>query len=151
MYRIDGRDTIDAKGGKIYVNDDNAVSQGQTSYSTLSILNTLPATPATKALHFNANIWYPFHQNYANGKTMNGLFYEYWGRYINELYDDDARMLTCNLYFEPYELSQINLNDRVFIKDAYYRINKISGFNVSKRASVQVELLKAPVSRFKFK
>ena len=151
MYRIDGRDTIDAKGGKIYVKDDNGVSKAQTSYSTLSILNTLPATPATKALHFNANIWYPFHQNYANGKTMNGLFYEYWGRYINELYDDDARMLTCNLYFEPYELSQINLNDRVFIKDAYYRINKISGFNVSKRASVQVELLKAPVSRFKFK
>ena len=151
MYRINNRDTIDAAGGNIYVKDNNNVSQGQTSYSTLSILNTLPATPATKALHFNANTWYPFHQNYANGKTMNGLFYEYWGRYINELYDDDARMLTCNLYFEPWELSQINLNDRVFIKDAYYRINKISGFNVSKRASVQVELFKAPVSQFRFK
>ena len=151
LYRIDGRDTMDASGGKIYVKDDNGVAQGQTSYSTLSALNTLPATSATKGLHYNNNTWYPFHQNYANGKTMNGLFYEYWGRYINELYDDDARMLTCNLYFEPWELSQISLNDRVFINDAYYRINKISGFNISKRASVQVELLKAPVSRFKFK
>ena len=151
LYRLYDRPTTDCVGGKIYVNDDNGNSQGITEYDTLSILNTLPATSATKALHYNANTWYPFHQNYQEGKTMNGLFYEYWGRYINELYDDDARMLTCNLYFEPWELSQIRLNDKIFIKDAYYRINKISGFNVSKRASVQVELLKAPVSQFKFK
>ena len=151
LYRLNERPTNDCKGGKIYVKTDTGGSQGVTEYSTLHILNTLPATSATKALHYNANIWYPFHQNFQEGKTMNGLFYEYWGRYINELYDDDARMLTCNLYFEPFELSQISLNDKIFIKDAYYRINKISGFNVSKRASIQVELLKAPVSKFRFK
>lgn len=67
------------------------------------------------------------------------------------MYDDDARLLTCNIYFEPFELASIKLNDKIFIKDAYYRINKISGFNISKRASVQVELLKASVSKFKFK
>ena len=151
LYRLDDRGTTDANGGKIYVKDDGGGSTAITSYSTLHILNALPATSTTKGLHYNTNTWYPFHQNYANGKTINGLFNEYWGRYINELYDDDARMLTCNIYFEPWELTTINLNDKIFIKDAYYRINKISGFNISKRASVQVELLKAPVSKFKFK
>ena len=43
------------------------------------------------------------------------------------------------------------MNDKIFIKDAYYRINKISGFNLSKKESVQVELLKAAVSQFAFK
>ena len=151
LYRLDDRGTTDATGGKIYVKDDDGGSAGITTYSTLHILNSLPATANTKGLHYNTNTWYPFHQNYANGKTINGLFNEYWGRYINELYDDDARMLTCNINFEPWELTTINLNDKIFIKDAYYRINKISGFNISKRASVQVELLKAPVSKFKFK
>ena len=151
LYRLNERGTTDASGGKIYVKDDTGGSTGITSYSTLHILNALPATSSTKGLHYNTNTWYPFHQNYANGKTINGLFNEYWGRYINELYDDEARMLTCNIYFEPWELTTINLNDKIFIKDAYYRINKISGFNISKRASVQVELLKAPVSKFKFK
>ena len=151
LYRLDDRGTTDATGGKIYVKDDGGGSTGITTYSTLHILNSLPATANTKGLHYNTNTWYPFHQNYANGKTINGLFNEYWGRYINELYDDDARMLTCNINFEPWELTTINLNDKIFIKDAYYRINKISGFNISKRASVQVELLKAPVSKFKFK
>ena len=151
LYRLNERPANDAVGGKIYVKDDDGNSVGLTEYSTLSILNSLPATTNTLGLHYNTNTWYPFHQNYQEGKTINGLFNEYWGRYINELYDDDARMLTCNIYFEPFELSQIKLNDKIFIKDAYYRINKISGFNVSKRASVQVELLKASVSKFKFK
>lgn len=151
LYRIDERDTIDVTGGKIYVKDDNGNSTGLTEYSTLSILQSLPATNKTKALHYNAATWYPFHENFANGRTIGGLFNEYWGRYINELYDEEARLLTCNLYFEPWELSTIQLNDKIFIKDAYYRINKISGFNISKRASIQVELLKAPVSAFKFK
>ena len=151
LYRLNERPTTDAVGGNIYVKDDNGNSVGLTTYSTLHILDSLPATSSTKGLHYNTNIWYPFHQNYAEGKTINGLFNEYWGRYINELYDDDARMITCNIYFEPYELATINLNDKIFIKDAYYRINKISGFNVSKPASVEVQLLKAPVSKFKFK
>jgi len=151
LYRLNERPTTDAVGGKIYVKDDAAGSSPITEYSTLSILNSLPATADTLGLHYNTNTWYPFHQNYQEGKTINGLFNQYWGRYINELYDDDARLLTCNIYFEPYELASIKLNDKIFIKDAYYRINKISGFNISKRASVQVELLKASVSKFKFK
>ena len=151
LYRIDERDTIDLTGGKLYVDDDNGNSVGLTSYSTLSILQSLPATTSTKALHYNAATWYPFHENFAEGRTIGGLFNEYWGRYINELYDEEARLLTCNVYFEPWELSTIQLNDKIFIKDAYYRINKISGFNISQRASVQVELLKAPLSQFKFK
>ena len=151
LYRLNERPTTDANGGKVYVKTDIGGSSPITEYSTLSILNSLPATADTLGLHYNTNTWYPFHQNYQEGKTINGLFNQYWGRYINELYDDDARLLTCNIYFEPFELASIKLNDKIFIKDAYYRINKISGFNISKRASVQVELLKASVSKFKFK
>ena len=151
LYLIPNRGTIDAVGGKIYVKDENGTAVGKTSYATMNHLSSLPAVDSTTSLHFNGNKWYPYHNNFAYGYTINGLFNEYWGRYINELYDDDARVMTCNIHFDPYELPTIQLNDKIFIKDAYYRINRISGFNLSKRASVQVELLKAPVSKFKFK
>ena len=105
LYRLNDRDTLDANGSKIYVKDDDGNSVGLTTYSTLHILNSLPATSATKGLHYNTNIWYPFHENYQEGRTINGLFNEYWGRYINELYDEEARILTCNINFEPWELS----------------------------------------------
>ena len=151
LYLIPNRGTIDAVGGKIFVKSDTGDAVGQTSYATMNHLSTLPADDSTTSLHFNANKWYPYHNNFAYGYTINGLFNEYWGRYINELYDDDARVMTCNIYFDPYELPTIQLNDKIFIKDAYYRINKISGFNLSKKESVQVELLKASVSQFAFK
>ena len=151
LYLIPNRGTLDAVAGKIWVKQDSGFTVGITSYATMNHLSSLPADGSTKSLHFNANKWYPYHNNFAYGYTINGLFNEYWGRYINELYDDEARVMTCNIHFDPYELPTIQLNDKIFIKDAYYRINKISGYNLSKRASVQVELLKAPVSRFKFK
>jgi hypothetical protein len=151
LYLIPDRGTIDAVGGKIYVRSDTGLSVGKTSYPTLNHLSSLPADDSTTSLHFNANKWYPYHNNFAYGYTINGLFNQYWGRYINELYDDEARVMTCNIHFDPYELPTIQLNDKIFIKDAYYRINKISGFNLSKKESVQVELLKAAVSQFKFK
>jgi hypothetical protein len=151
LYLIPNRGTLDAVGGGIFVRDENGNSVRKTSYATMNHLSSLPADTSAKSLHFNANKWYPYHNNFAYGYTINGLFNEYWGRYINELYDDDARLMTCNIHFDPYELATIQLNDKIFIKDAYYRINKISGFNLSKKASVQVELLKAPVSKFKFK
>jgi hypothetical protein len=148
---IQDRGTIDAVDGSIFVRADTGLSVAKNSYATMSPLSSLPADDSTTSLHFNANKWYPFHNNFAYGYTINGLFNEYWGRYINELYDDDARVLTLNLIFDPYELPTIQLNDKIFIKDAFYRINKISGFNLSKKDSVQVELLKAAVSQFKFK
>jgi hypothetical protein len=151
LYLIPNRGTIDAVGGKIFVRADTGLSVGKTSYPTLNHLSSLPADDSTTSLHFNANKWYPYHNNFAYGYTINGLFNQYWGRYINELYDDDARVMTCNIFFDPYELPTIQLNDKIFIKDAYYRINKISGFNLSKKESVQVELLKASVSQFAFK
>ena len=69
---------------------------------------------------------------------------------MNELYDESARILTLNMQFDPIELKDIQLNDKIFIDNAYYRINKISGFNITDRDNVQVELLKTPLRQFKF-
>ena len=47
-----------------------------------------------------------------------------------------------DLYFEPYEYQDIKLNDQIIINSQVYRINKIKGFNISKRDVVTVELLR---------
>jgi hypothetical protein len=154
LYRIDGQQPIGANGGKIFLQDAQLpdLNLEITEYSTVNHLEALPAdASSTKSLHFNSNRWYPFHQNTLNGFTPLSAFNEYWSEYINELYDDEARMLTCNMYFTPQDLVGLRLNDKIFIKDAYYRINKIKGFNVSDDDVVEVELLKAPVRRFKFR
>ena len=149
-YRIDNQIAVGANGGQFYIyNPDTTTSEAFNTYSTISHLESYPINGGN-SLHFNANTWYPFHQNYSDGYTINGAYNTYWGRYINELYDDSARILTLNMKFNPIELKDIQLNDKIFIDNSYYRINKISGFNITDRDNVQVELLKAPVRKFKY-
>ena len=76
--------------------------------------------------------------------------YEYWAFYLNSLYHPESKMVTLNIQFNPDELKDIQLNDKIFIDGQYYRINQISSFDLTKEASTQVELIKSPVRQFQF-
>lgn len=95
--------------------------------------------------HFISEVYSPL-----NYFTKRDAVYEYWAQYLNELYHPDTKTLTCNIYFTPDELADIQLNDKIFIDGHYYRINNIKSFNLTNDASVQVELIKAPIRKFNF-
>ena len=76
--------------------------------------------------------------------------YEYWSEYINHLYDVDTKTLTLNIKFEPTDLADIQLNNKIFIDGHYYRINNISSFNLTRPNSTQVELITAPIRFTKY-
>ena len=76
--------------------------------------------------------------------------YEYWAQYLNELYDAESKRLTLNLIFSPEEIKNIQLNDKIFIDGHYYRIDKITNFDLINHSSVQVALIKAPVRKFNY-
>jgi len=76
--------------------------------------------------------------------------YEYWADYVNHLYDEETKTLTLNIKFEPTDLADIQLNDKIFIDGHYYRINNISSFNLTKPTSTQVELITAPIRFTKY-
>lgn len=103
--------------------------------------STNPST--TLDLHFGNLNHYEYHQPYVNAKTHRDAVYEYWASYLNEIYDVDSRLLTCNIVLNPVEISQIQLNDKIFIDGHYYRINKISGASLTNEQSTVVELLRA--------
>lgn len=109
--------------------------------------SAIPATfNSSLDLHFGNNRnpgWWPYFQSTGiNGKVVNAAYHTYWETYVNSLYDIDARKLTCNVYFKPEEIQGIGLNDKIFIDGHYYRINRISGVNISEDASVEVEFIK---------
>ena len=112
------------------------------SYSTISNLSTLPAVSgSTNDLHFTndyANFSYS-NLGWDNGTTS---FEKYWKTYLDSLYWEGSRKLTIDLQFSAYEYKSINLNDIIFIKDQRYRINKISGFNITSDDVVTVELIR---------
>jgi hypothetical protein len=137
--------------GRIFIRDENSDTQISTTWNQMSTLTAIPVNYDTgQDLHFNNDQYSQYFQASANGKVKADAFRTYWATYINSLYDIDARKLTCNVYLKPTEIQDIALNDKIFIDGAYYRINRINGANLSRRDTVEVELIKIIAQQLKF-
>jgi hypothetical protein len=143
-------------GNEWYLQDESGTTYTMAAYPQFHHINELPADndwstesdpSTTRDLHFgNRNHW-EYHQDTVNAQTYRDALEEYWSAYLNELYDVDARLLTCNIVLNPVTISQIQLNDKIFIDGHYYRINKINGASLTVKQSTEVELLKAGTRR----
>ena len=137
----------DTYGDRYFVRDEFGDVKTLSYWYQMTPWSDVPATfNSSLDLHFGNNRnpgWWPYFQSTGiNGKVVNAAFHTYWETYVNSLYDIDARKLTCNVYFRPEEVQGIGLNDKIFIDGHYYRINRISGVNISEDASVEVEFIK---------
>ena len=113
-----------------------------TNYGTISNVSSLPVVPGiTNDLHYN-NTYSLFTNAALNLNDGVNNFERYWKTYLDSVYWEGSKKVTLDLFFEPYEYKTINLNDRILIKGQAYRINKIKGFNVTRRDVVTVELIK---------
>jgi len=131
--------------GFYYVKDFGTTRAVNTYNTALPTYRDSVIDPQPKsALHFDSSTYRQFKlQPPPLTKYVPGAYDNYWAFWTNEIYDIDARMLTCNVILKPTEIQNIQLNDKIFIDGQYYRINKISGANLVNTDSVQVELLKS--------
>ena len=130
--------------GTYFFQDENFVVHRESVYYSMTTFDDIPTSFTTGSdLHFGNLNWYQYFQYTGiNGRTRNDAFQTYWANYINSLYDIDARKLTCNIFLRPNEIQDIALNDKIFVDGHYYRINKISGANITYEDTVEVELIK---------
>lgn len=54
-----------------------------------------------------------------------GLFKRYYANYLGNIFNIKGRLVIVKCKFNPVELSQIQLNDRIVIRDKKYTINKL--------------------------
>lgn len=86
---------------------------------------------------------YSFDQPYfVNEWPVNDTFAECWRRYLNNIYSKDSRILIANFYLDPEDVANFKYNDKIFVLDNFYRINKISNYALGKNISTTVELIK---------
>ena len=57
--------------------------------------------------------------------TVNNLFNLYWLPYYSELYNPNTRTMTLKVNLSPADINTFKFNDRVFIKNRVFRVNKI--------------------------
>ena len=76
------------------------------------------------------------------GTTTNTLYNTYWSDYVQQI--AEGKLVTS--YFDLNEVDigflKDNFNVKIFIKDSYYYLNKISGFDPTNNKPTLVELIK---------
>ena len=99
-----------------------------------------PYTP-TLDIHFG-EVTYEYYGKVLNNSTDNNLFNNYWRNYVNQI--TDGKIVTSKLYLKETDINFIkdNLNARIFIKDSYYTINKITDYKPLEDGLTTVELLR---------
>lgn len=75
-------------------------------------------------------------------QTGNDVYNGYWKRYLNNIYNKDARIQIAYFYLTSQDIADFKYNDKVFIKDSYWLINKIDSFAIGVDNSTKVELIK---------
>lgn len=100
-----------------------------TTYNNISnyqrFSNELSLTP-TDSSNLLSISWNNEQSSWFLNSAVDGLYQNQYSQWVSSLYDVKARVLTCKAYFNPYELSNISMNDRVVIKDQRYVINNIT-------------------------
>jgi hypothetical protein len=82
--------------------------------------------------------------------TENNLYNLYWNNYIDNIYSPETRRLQCRVFFKPLDIYEISLFDKIWIKDTFYTIEKITDADLVNRKITQVSLIKEKTPYYKF-
>ena len=70
------------------------------------------------------------------------LYNSFWEDYIDNLYSNEARRLKGRFLLSPKDIGEIKLNDKIYLKDNYWRIENIKDADLIKDKLTEVSLLK---------
>ena len=121
-----------------------ATGQAQPKYPLVSEYETFPPSSFTLDLTFQSKtpLWSPL--STYEGKTGTTLYTNYWRDYIDWIYDPYNRKKTVTMRLNPSQIESVRFNDKFWVKDSWYFINKISDYPVGECELVKVELIKVP-------
>jgi hypothetical protein len=121
-----------------------ATGQAQSKYPLVSNYQSFPPDTFTLDLTFQSKrpLWSPL-SSYT-GQTGVNLYTNYWSDYIDWIYDPYNRKKTVSMRLDPYDIETLRFNDRVWVQDSWYFVNKISDYPIGEVALVKVELIKVP-------
>ena len=110
--------------------------------------NVYTLTQANKSLYWNTNPPVVGELSIFNYTDETGSWFDntlyglYWKKYLDSIYNPDARIMECHLYLDDVDIHNFKFNDEVFIKNAYWRVLNISNYQVGVDTSTKVTLLK---------
>lgn len=124
-----------------FIEADGGSTTGFTTYPMVSSYSDFPVVSGTLDLNWQREVGFiKFDKHDVNvGSSVYDL---YWSQYIQSLYDKWARRVTAYFVLNSQDLVDFSFDDVIFVKDAYYYVEKIYDVPLGEKASVKVDLIK---------
>ena len=126
--------------------NDGSTIHDWTTYPAVSHLSSIePSTDPDNFSDLNFEPTWDFFANNTssiNQFTSNNVFNTFHSQLYNEKYSDEARKFVGKFLLTPQDIGQLNINDKIFIKDSMYRIEKITGASLTEKKLTEVSLIK---------
>jgi hypothetical protein len=74
--------------------------------------------------------------------TQQDMYDVYYYDYISDIVSPENKIMSAKIYLTPYEIANLEFNEKIIIKNAYFRVNKISGYNLTEPSLCNIELIK---------
>ena len=75
-------------------------------------------------------------------RTTSDLWNTYWRKWYEFTFDKFGRILEMNIILDYKKIWDLKFNDKIFIKDSWFMINKITDYVVGQPTSCKVELVR---------
>lgn len=113
-----------------------------TSYPRATYISDLPSVSDTINLNWKKDISYFSNAGGPVDNLSKDVYELYWNDYIEELYSADARLMTAYFNIGADDLRELTFDDVIFIKDSYWRVQKIYDATLDEISTVKVDLVK---------
>lgn len=122
------------------------------TYPCVSHLSTLESQFPDIIADLNFNSTFDFFGNtqpFIGQFTPYDLYTSFWETYVENLYSNESRRLSGEFFLRPLDIYETNLNDKIWVKDANYTIEKITDANLVNKGLTQVSLIKEKFPYYK--
>jgi hypothetical protein len=75
-------------------------------------------------------------------RTTSDLWNNFWSKWYEFTYDKYGRIVEMDIVLDYKKVWDLKFNDKIFIKDAWYMVNKITDYQVGKPTACKVELIR---------
>ena len=125
---------------------DGSTPMQQSTYPCVSHLSSLDIDLEYLVSDLNFGRDYDFFGNTNNSPLAVGtpfnLYNTFWQDYIDNNYSNETRRFSGNFYMTPLDLYTTKLTDKIYIKDSFYRIEKINEGNLIDDKITNISLIK---------
>lgn len=115
------------------------------TYPCVSHLSTLESQFAPIISDLNFRSTFDFFGNDTNQIqqfTQYTLYNTFWKTYVDNLYNPYNKRFTGQFFFRPLDVYETRLNDKIWIKDAWFSIEKITDADLVNKRNTQISLIK---------